>query len=96
MYNLSCNHWSKLPQTRIDWCHETIVEYFYKDGLKKALEKEQRRHAHRLKIKLASQDRSFLGRSEENRKRISETDSRAASNLVSDVQAEVLSTLDFQ
>ncbi|XP_063445843.1 S-adenosylmethionine sensor upstream of mTORC1-like isoform X2 [Mytilus trossulus] len=86
MYNLSSNHWSKLPETRIDWCHATIMEYFYKDGLKKALVKEQRRHAHRLKTKLATKDRNLLGRSEENRKMIMRSD---------DAQEEVLSTLDF-
>ncbi|CAC5419521.1 BMT2 [Mytilus coruscus] len=93
MYNLSCNHWSKLPETRIDWCRATIMEYFYNDGLKKALEKEQRRHAHRLRIKLASQDSNLLGRSEENRKSIMETDSRTTSN---NVQGDVFSTPYFQ
>ncbi|CAG2199157.1 BMT2 [Mytilus edulis] len=77
MYNLSCNHWSKLPQTRIDWCRTE----------KTCTQTENKTSQPRQKL---------LGRSEENRKRISETDSRAASNLVSDVQAEVLSTLDFQ
>lgn len=46
MYHLAHDHWSQLPKTRIDWCRDTIVEYFCHDGMTKAVEKEQRRQKH--------------------------------------------------
>ena len=48
MYHLARDHWSQLPKTRIDWCRDTILEYFCHDGMNKTLEKEQRRCQHKL------------------------------------------------
>lgn len=43
MHSLAVKHWSKLPQTRVDWCVATLLEYFHGGGLEKAMKKEQRR-----------------------------------------------------
>ncbi|XP_069141999.1 S-adenosylmethionine sensor upstream of mTORC1-like isoform X2 [Argopecten irradians] len=43
MHHLATDHWTKLPETRIDWCRKTILEYFHGGGLKKALDKVSRR-----------------------------------------------------
>ncbi|XP_033745370.1 S-adenosylmethionine sensor upstream of mTORC1-like [Pecten maximus] len=50
MHHLATDHWTRLPETRIDWCRKTILEYFHGGGLKKALEKVSRRiQVHRAK-----------------------------------------------
>lgn len=45
MHRLAIDHWGKLPETRIDWCRDTTLEYFLHGGLKKVLEKDKRREA---------------------------------------------------
>ncbi|KAJ8302342.1 hypothetical protein KUTeg_021329 [Tegillarca granosa] len=45
MHRLATDHWGKLPETRIDWCRDTTLEYFIHGGLKKVLEKDKRREA---------------------------------------------------
>ena len=62
MFHLAQKHWSKLPLTRIDWCRDTILDYFYKDGMKKAVEKEDRRHKYKIKIEpISDSDKGFTG-----------------------------------
>ena len=34
---------SRVSSSRIDWCVNTIHDYFYKDGLNKVVEKDKRR-----------------------------------------------------
>ena len=51
MKTLAQHHWTKHSKTRIDWCRETINEYFLEGGLKKALEKEEKRQRHEIRRK---------------------------------------------
>ncbi|XP_014675306.1 PREDICTED: probable methyltransferase BTM2 homolog, partial [Priapulus caudatus] len=45
MYSLATGHWERpgAPESRIMWCKNTCLEFFYNDGLKKALAKDERR-----------------------------------------------------
>lgn len=45
MHHLAVDHWTKRPDTRIDWCRDTLLEYFLHGGLVKVLEKDARRAA---------------------------------------------------
>ena len=49
MHHLAVDHWNQRPETRIHWCRESCHEYFLRDGLAKALAKEERRKAHDTK-----------------------------------------------
>lgn len=51
MKTLAQRHWTKHSKTRIDWCRETISEFFREGGLKKALEKEEKRQRHEMRRK---------------------------------------------
>jgi len=46
MHKLAEEHWTHNPETRIDWCRTTCINYFHEGGLQKILEKEQRQHEH--------------------------------------------------
>ncbi|XP_060080978.1 S-adenosylmethionine sensor upstream of mTORC1-like [Ylistrum balloti] len=64
MHQLATDHWTRLPETRIDWCRKTILEYFHGGGLKKALEKVSRRvkvhQSHQLQSKCMDQRNNDL------------------------------------
>ncbi|XP_064633044.1 S-adenosylmethionine sensor upstream of mTORC1-like [Lineus longissimus] len=47
MHKLATNHWEKSDGTRIDWCRDMCLEYFYGGLLKTVLEKEKRRALYR-------------------------------------------------
>jgi hypothetical protein len=48
MHDLATQHWGKNDKTRIDWCHDICLEYFYGGLLKSVLEREERRFKHRI------------------------------------------------
>lgn len=43
MHHLATDIWTKHPETRIDWCRSTCMEFFHQGGLKKVLDKAERR-----------------------------------------------------
>ena len=45
MHHLAVDHWSKHPETRIDWCRNVCVQYFFYGELQRVLEKDSRRNA---------------------------------------------------
>ena len=51
MKTLAQRHWTKNSKTRIDWCQETINEYFHGGGLRKVLEKEEKRQNREIRMK---------------------------------------------
>ncbi|KAK3589494.1 hypothetical protein CHS0354_030617 [Potamilus streckersoni] len=46
MHHLAVDHWAKHPGTRIVWTRDTVLEYFFKGGLNKQREKDERRKMH--------------------------------------------------
>ncbi|ELT89514.1 hypothetical protein CAPTEDRAFT_172681 [Capitella teleta] len=56
MRSLATEFWSKRPETRIDWCRSTCVEYFHGGGLQKALAKDARRNLFRHQQEENSED----------------------------------------
>lgn len=47
MHHLAVDHWTKHPETRIEWCRDTAVDFFLQGGLERALQKDARRQFHR-------------------------------------------------
>ncbi|ESO91317.1 hypothetical protein LOTGIDRAFT_65191, partial [Lottia gigantea] len=45
MHHLAVDHWNDKSESRIEWCYQTIIEYFYKDGLSKLIAKDLRRQS---------------------------------------------------
>lgn len=43
MHHLAKDIWTKNPETRIDWCRKTCLEYFQGGGLQKFMEKRERK-----------------------------------------------------
>ncbi|GFN88786.1 hypothetical protein PoB_001529200, partial [Plakobranchus ocellatus] len=43
MHLLATQHWASHPDTRIQWCRRTALEYFMGGGMRRALEKDARR-----------------------------------------------------
>jgi hypothetical protein len=50
MKSLAQDHWTKNIHTRIEWCRDTIYEYFIGGGLQKALEKDEKRRVRGPKL----------------------------------------------
>ncbi|KAL8575514.1 hypothetical protein ACOMHN_013065 [Nucella lapillus] len=61
MKSLAEDHWTKKSKTRIDWCRDTINEYFHGGGLKKVLEKERKRHMRGLRTEVENLEKLELG-----------------------------------
>ncbi|XP_067683648.1 S-adenosylmethionine sensor upstream of mTORC1-like isoform X1 [Haliotis asinina] len=55
MHHLALDHWSKKPESRIDWCRDTALEFFHHGGLKQALEKDVRKYKYRCKEEKADE-----------------------------------------
>lgn len=47
MHHLAVDHWTKHPETRIEWCRDIAVDYFLHSGLERALQKDARRQFHK-------------------------------------------------
>ncbi|CAH1783908.1 unnamed protein product, partial [Owenia fusiformis] len=48
MHLLATKHWTKSPQTRIDWCRDICKNYFFGEGLQSARDKDARRKQFRI------------------------------------------------
>ena len=57
---IKCLDFYAISETRIDWCRDVINEYFRGDGLKKVLEKEERRKRYELE-RSGTQGRAIEG-----------------------------------
>lgn len=49
MMSLAQDYWTKNVQTRIDWCQDTMVEYFFTGGLKKTKERDKKKKLQKLR-----------------------------------------------
>ncbi len=58
MHQLATEIWEKKPETRIDWCYETCLDYFHRGGLEKVLRKEERKRKFQQEMRHAAVDGS--------------------------------------